>query len=119
MSTSDSEVGHEEDDEVPTADLERRRAHLGLAPLTREGRAAIDAAMSRNTPAAMRFRQLLALAERLGADFLPSDDLGAWGRALAEIDALAYCTRLIEAQIMAGNVGPGILLPDARLEIER
>ena len=118
MSASDSEDCPTEDDEPPGAGLERRRAHLGLAPLAPEGRAAIDAAILRNTPAAMRFQQLLALAERLGADFLPSDDLGAWGRALAEIDALAYCTRLIEAQIMAGNVGPGILLPDARLEIE-
>ena len=118
MPMTNSEASSEEADESSSTDFDRGRGRLGLTPLTPEGRTAIDWAISQNTPAAARLQQLLEIAKRLGAGLLPSDDLNAWGSALADVDTLGYCARLIEAQIIAGNVGQGILLPDAHLEIE-
>jgi hypothetical protein len=101
-----------------TLSLEQKRARLGLRPLPSEGRDALEGAMSRSTPAASRLAEVLELGVTLGADVLSSEEVDAWTRALARIDALAYCVRLIEAQILAGNEGLGMMLPDTTLEVD-
>jgi hypothetical protein len=98
--------------------LERQRRNLGLTALTAEGRLAIEWALAQQTPPATRLATLLELGEQLGSLVLPSADLDAWGRALARIDALAFSARLIEAQIVAGNTGAGLMLPDPSLVLD-
>ncbi len=98
--------------------LEQKRARLGLRPLPADGRDALEQAMSRSTPAASRLEEVLELGMALGADILSAEEVDAWTRALARIDALAYCVRLIEAQILAGNEGLGMMLPDTALEVD-
>lgn len=104
--------------EAPIDGIERRRRMLGLPPLTPEAHLALEWALSQQTPGALRLQRLLEFGEQLGSLELPSADLDAWGEALARIDALAYGARLIEAQIIAGNTGIGIMLPDRTLDIE-
>lgn len=98
--------------------LERQRRNLGLAALPPEGRIAVEWALAQQTLPATRLATLLELGEQLGSLVLPSADIDAWGRALARIDALAFSVRLIEAQIVAGNTGPGIMLPDPTVVLE-
>jgi hypothetical protein len=98
--------------------LERTRAYLGLAPLPREGRLKIEAAIAMQTPSGMRLEDLLALGEELGALMnVMADDVDAWGGSYRRLDALGYAVRLVEAQIIAGNTGPGIMLPDPDLTV--
>lgn len=93
--------------------LERTRAYLGLAPLPREGRLRIEAAIAAQTPAGLRLEDLLAFGEELGAQMnVMADDIDAWGGSYRRLDALGYAVRLVEAQILAGNTGSGIMLPD-------
>lgn len=105
-------------DDVLSLSLEQQRARLGLQPLSAEGRGALERAISQKTPPALRLEEVLKLGVQLGADVLCSDEFDAWARALARMDAITYCVRLIEAQILAGNSGAGMMLPDAALEID-
>lgn len=105
-------------DQVPPLSFEQKRARIGLRPLTSDGRFALESAISQNTPAALRLQEVLALGVELGADVLSLEEVDAWTRALARMDAIAYCVRLIEAQILAGNAGTGMMLPDTALEVD-
>jgi hypothetical protein len=105
-------------DNVPLLSFEQRRARLGLRPLASDERSALEWAISQQTPAAARLEEMLKLGAELGADILSSEEVDAWTRALARMDAIAYCVRLVEAQILVGNVGTGMMLPDSELEVD-
>ncbi len=105
-------------DDLSTLSFEQQRARIGLRPLAAEGRRALEGAIAQKTPPALRLEEVLKLGVQLGADVLSSEELDAWARALARMDAITYCVRLIEAQILAGNAGAGMMLPDAALEID-
>jgi hypothetical protein len=45
------------------------------------------------------------------------DNFEVWGAVCQRLDAIAYALRLVEAQLIAGNTGPGMLLPDKDLLI--
>ena len=115
----DEHLGEEEGGELdigPTRSLlESRRSILGLAPLPLEGQRAVEAAIAARTPAGVRFENLLAIGEELGARVLPTDDFDRWATACQRLDAMAYALRLLEAQVIAGNTGAGLLLPDRDL----
>lgn len=105
-------------DDIPPLSLEQKRSRLGLRPLPPEGRLALEGAIDQATPAASRLEEVLTLGLQLGADVISPEEVEAWTRALARMDAIAYCVRLIEAQILAGNTGLGMMLPDATLEVD-
>jgi hypothetical protein len=95
-------------------EIEARRSRLGLMSLTSAARAAIAAAIANRTPAGIRFETLLAIGEEIDAA-VPADDFAAWAAACQRLESIAYALRLIEAQLAAGNSGPGMLLPDKDL----
>jgi hypothetical protein len=95
-------------------EIDARRSRLGLTSLTAAARAAITAAIARRTPAGIRFETLLTIGEEIDAA-VPADDFAAWAAACQRLESIAYALRLIEAQLAAGNSGPGMLLPDKDL----
>lgn len=95
-------------------EIDARRSRLGLMSLTTAARAAITAAIADRTPAGIRFETLLTIGEEIDAA-VPADDFTAWAAACQRLDSIAYALRLIEAQLAAGNSGPGMLLPDKDL----
>jgi hypothetical protein len=95
-------------------EIEARRSRLGLMSLTSAARQAIAAAITNGTPAGVRFETLLTIGEEIDAA-VPADDFAAWAAACQRLDSIAYALRLIEAQLAAGNSGPGMLLPDKDL----
>jgi hypothetical protein len=95
-------------------EIDARRSRLGLTSLTAAARAAITAAIARRTPAGIRFETLLTIGEEIDAA-VPADDFAAWAAACQRLESIAYALRLIEAQLAAGNSGPGMLLPDKYL----
>ena len=92
-----------------------RRSRLGLMALPPEGRVALEAAVAAQTPAGMRFETLLAIGEEIDAHVVPVDDFERWATMCQRLDAVGYALRLVEAQLIAGNTGPGMLLPDKDL----
>ena len=95
-------------------EIEARRSRLGLTSLTSAAREAISTAIANRTPAGVRFETLLTIGEEIDAA-VPADDFAAWAAACQRLDSIAYALRLIEAQLAAGNNGPGMLLPDKDL----
>jgi hypothetical protein len=96
--------------------LAARRSLVGLPPLPPEGLGTIAASLAAETPLGRYLDRLLALGEEIGGA-APADDFAAWAAAAQRLEALAYALRLIEAQIIAGNHGPGLLLPDRNLYV--
>ena len=97
-------------------EIDARRSRLGLTPLTSAARTAIAAAVASRTPCGIRFESLLTIGEEIDAS-VAADDFAAWAAACQRLDSIAYALRLIEAQLAAGNSGPGMLLPDKDLLI--
>ena len=95
-------------------EIEARRSRLGLMSLTSTAREAIATAIANRTPAGVRFETLLTIGEEIDAA-VPADDFAAWAAACQRLDAIAYALRLMEAQLAAGNSGPGMMLPDKDL----
>jgi hypothetical protein len=96
-------------------EIDGRRSRLGLMTLPLEGRLAIEAAIAGRTPAGIRFETLLTIGEEIDGQVVPADSFEAWATVCQRLDAIAYALRLIEAQLIAGNTGPGLLLPDKDL----
>ena len=101
-------------EECGVREIEARRSRLGLMSLTSSARKTIAAAIANRTPAGVRFETLLTIGEEIDAA-VPVDDFAAWAAACQRLDSIAYAVRLIEAQLAAGNSGPGMLLPDKDL----
>lgn len=59
------------------------------------------------------FNASTALETRRSGASVPVDDFAAWTAACQRL--IVYALRLIEAQLAAGNSGPGMLLPDKDL----
>jgi hypothetical protein len=97
--------------------LERQRRGVGLAPLPLSGRHVIEEAIADETPAGVRLAELLDLGEEVSARMAPDADFDSWGGLYRRLDALAYAIRLMEAQIVAGNTGAGMMLPNPDLEV--
>ncbi len=95
--------------------IDVRRSRLGLMALPREGRLMVAAAIAARTPAGIRFENLLAIGEEIDAQVVPVDNFEVWGTVCSRLDAIAYALRLVEAQLIAGNTGSGMLLPDKDL----
>ena len=106
--------GHHADD--AGREIDALRSRLGLMSLTSAARTAIIAAITNGTPAGIRFETLLTIGEEIDAA-VPADDFTAWAAACQRLDSIAYALRLVEAQLAAGNSGPGMLLPDKDLLI--
>jgi len=115
LAMSDEEAEPESGDARVSA-LAARRSLVGLPSLPREGLGTIVAALAAETPLGRQLDRLLALGEEIGGA-APADDFAAWAAAAQRLEALAYALRLIEAQIIAGNNGPGLLLPDRNLYV--
>jgi hypothetical protein len=110
----EQDVGAAEGDDLQ---IDVRRSRLGLRALPQEGRRAVAAAVAARTPAGTRFESLLAIGEEIDAQIVPLDNFEVWATVCQRLDAIAYALRLIEAQLIAGNTGPGMLLPDKDLVI--
>lgn len=95
-------------------EIDARRSRLGLTSLTDAGRTAITRAIASRTPVGIRYETLLTIGEEIDAA-VPAEDFAAWAAACQRLDSIAYALRLIEAQLAAGNSGPGMLLPDKDL----
>ena len=112
---SEAEAERELSEERARA-LAARRSVVGLPPLPSEGLGTIAASLAAETPLGRHLDRLLALGEEIGGA-APADDFAAWAAAAQRLEALAYALRLIEAQIIAGNNGPGLMLPDRNLYV--
>jgi hypothetical protein len=96
-------------------EIDMRRSRLGLRALPPEGRVVVEAAIAAQTPAGIRFQNLLAIGAEIDAQAVSNDNFDVWVTVCQRLDAIAYAVRLVEAQLIAGNTGAGMLLPDRDL----
>jgi hypothetical protein len=95
--------------------IDMRRSRLGLRALPPEGRVVVEAAIAAQTPAGVRVQNLLAIGAEIDAQAVSNDNFDMWVTVCQRLDAIAYAVRLVEAQLIAGNTGEGMLLPDRDL----
>jgi hypothetical protein len=95
--------------------IDMRRSRLGLRALPPEGRVVVEAAIAAQTPAGVRVQNLLAIGAEIDAQAVSNDNFDMWVTVCQRLDAIAYAVRLVEAQLIAGNSGAGMLLPDKDL----